>query len=81
VRLLWAADFHRVDEAFAFEKQVQGWSRAKRRALVEGRLEDLPRLASRARRGEAASDGFETLAQGLAPQPSDEPPAPPPIPE
>ncbi|WP_205473185.1 GIY-YIG nuclease family protein [Nocardioides sp. SYSU D00038] len=45
VRLAWAGDFARVDEAFAFEKQVQNWSRAKRIALIEGRWGDLPGLA------------------------------------
>jgi len=45
VRLVWAADFERVDEAFAFEKRVQGWGRAKRVALIEGRWSDLPALA------------------------------------
>ena len=49
VRLAWAGEFSRVDEAFRFEKQVQGWSRAKRIALAEGRLDD---LASRPRREE-----------------------------
>ena len=47
VRLVWSWDFDRVDEAYAFEKRVQGWSRAKRRALVEGRFDDLPWLSSR----------------------------------
>ncbi len=50
VRLLWAGQFDRVEDAFRWEKQVQGWSRAKRRALAEGRWEDLPALASRPRR-------------------------------
>ena len=27
VKLVWAADFARVDEAYAFEKMVQGWGR------------------------------------------------------
>ena len=49
VRLLWAGEFDRVEDAFRFEKQVQGWSRAKRIALIEGRLDDLPDLASRPR--------------------------------
>lgn len=49
VEVLWAGEFERVDEAFAFEKQVQGWSRAKRLALAEGRFDDLP-LLSRCRR-------------------------------
>ncbi len=45
VRLVWRAEFDRVDAAFAFEKQVQNWGREKRRALIEGRLGDLRRLA------------------------------------
>ncbi|WP_183098433.1 GIY-YIG nuclease family protein [Nocardioides pelophilus] len=47
VRLVWAAEFQRVLDAFLFEKRVQGWSRAKRIALIEGRFEDLSDLASR----------------------------------
>ena len=50
VRLAWAGAFARIEDAFLFEKQVQGWSRAKRVALIEGRFEDLPGLASRPRR-------------------------------
>ena len=45
VTLVWAAQFARVDEAYAFEKQVQGWRRDKRIALIEGRYDDLPALA------------------------------------
>jgi putative endonuclease len=47
VRVVWSWDFERVDEAYAFEKRVQGWGRAKRQALIEGRLLDLPWLSSR----------------------------------
>jgi putative endonuclease len=47
VRLVWCLVFDRIDEAWAFEKRVQTWGRAKRLALIEGRVEDLPRLASR----------------------------------
>jgi putative endonuclease len=50
VQLVWAASFDRVDEAFAYEKQIQGWGRAKRIALIEGRLDDLPALARGRRR-------------------------------
>jgi putative endonuclease len=45
VTLVWATQFDRIDDAFLFEKRVQGWSRAKRKALIEGRIHDLPRLA------------------------------------
>ncbi|RYP88432.1 GIY-YIG nuclease family protein [Nocardioides guangzhouensis] len=49
VRLVWAAEFDCVEEAFAMEKRIQGWGRRKRIALIEGRLDDLPGLSSRAR--------------------------------
>ncbi|WP_269937026.1 GIY-YIG nuclease family protein [Arthrobacter sp. HY1533] len=45
VTLVWAQQYDRVDTAFALEKQIQGWSRAKREALIEGRLSDLPGLS------------------------------------
>jgi putative endonuclease len=45
VTLAWAMEFASVVDAFAFEKQVQNWSRAKRQALIDGRLDDLPALA------------------------------------
>ncbi len=45
VRLAWAADFARVDDAFFYEKRIRKWSRAKRIALIEGRYDDLPALA------------------------------------
>ncbi|MGN6721171.1 MAG: GIY-YIG nuclease family protein [Marmoricola sp.] len=50
VRLVWAAEFPTLVEAFGFEKRVHGWGRAKRQALIDGRIEDLHALASRARR-------------------------------
>jgi len=55
VRLAWSAYFDRIDDAFAFEKRVQGWSRRKRVALIEGRYADLPQLASRGSRPSAGS--------------------------
>ncbi|WP_107771535.1 GIY-YIG nuclease family protein [Nocardioides sediminis] len=57
VRLVWAAQFARVDDACAFEKQVQGWRRDKRIALIEGRYDDLPALALRYRRRRGATGG------------------------
>ncbi|WP_426987217.1 GIY-YIG nuclease family protein [Pseudarthrobacter sp. Y6] len=46
VKLVWIEEFSRVDQAFAREKQVQGWSRAKRESLISGRYGDLPGLSS-----------------------------------
>src|SRR5688500_4899314 len=59
VRLVWAAEFRRVEDAFRYERQSQGWGRAKRVALIEGRISDLPDLASRPPRSprHAQSDG------------------------
>jgi putative endonuclease len=50
VVLVWAAEYDNVADAFIVEKQIQNWSRAKREALIEGRLDDLP-LLSRGRHG------------------------------
>jgi putative endonuclease len=47
VRLAWAVEFQRVADAYALEKQVQGWGRSKRRARIDGRYDDLTALASR----------------------------------
>ena len=47
VRLAWAGEFSRIDDAFYFEKQVQGWGRRKRAALIAGEWHRLPGLASR----------------------------------
>ena len=53
VELVYAEEFERVDDAWAREKQLQGWSRAKRKALIEGRFEDLVAL-SRNRQGDGS---------------------------
>ena len=51
VELIWAHESDRTDEAAALERQIEGWGRAKRLALVEGRFADLPALSrSRTRR-------------------------------
>ena len=46
VELVWFEEFSRVDQAFAREKQVQGWSRAKREALIAGKFGQLPGLST-----------------------------------
>ena len=47
VELVYAEEYERIAEAYAREKQVQGWSRAKREALIEQRYTDLPALSRR----------------------------------
>ncbi|WP_323791926.1 GIY-YIG nuclease family protein [Nocardioides sp.] len=46
-RMVWSADFSSIEQAFAFEKRVQGWSRKKREALIRGDYEGLVALAKR----------------------------------
>lgn len=45
VALVYQQRFDRIEQAYAAEKQVQNWSRAKRIALIEGRFDLLPALA------------------------------------
>jgi putative endonuclease len=47
VVLVWAAEYASIAEAYAFEKRVQGWSRAKREALIRGDFAGLPPLSRR----------------------------------
>jgi putative endonuclease len=42
--------FDRIADAIAAERQVKGWSRAKKEALVRGDFDQLPNLAHRRNR-------------------------------
>ncbi len=43
--LVYVEEYGSIAKAFYKEKQVQGWRREKRQALIEGRLGDLSGLA------------------------------------
>ena len=45
VRLAYSQEFPTRDEAFAAERQVKGWSRKKKEALIRSDWEELRRLA------------------------------------
>ena len=45
IELKYFEKYDRIDTAFYREKQVQGWSRAKKTALIEGRFSDLQDLS------------------------------------
>ena len=45
VELVYFEKFSRIDEAFYREKQVQGWSRKKKEALINGKSYVLPKLS------------------------------------
>lgn len=48
VELVWSDRFPDRDSAFSAERQLKGWSRAKKEALIRGDFEALRQLASRA---------------------------------
>lgn len=45
VKLLYSEEYQRIDEAFFREKQIQGWSRKKKEALINGDYTLLSELA------------------------------------
>ena len=45
VKLVYFEEYLRIDNAFYREKQVQGWSRKKKAALINGNFDDLPSIA------------------------------------
>ena len=47
VKLIYYEEYDRIDEAFYREKQVQGWTRKKKEALINGEQELLPELAKK----------------------------------
>lgn len=55
-KLLWAEEFDSIADAWAIERQLHGWSRAKKLAVVEGRFDALPALAARRHRTTASEE-------------------------
>jgi putative endonuclease len=47
VTLVFSQHFERVEDAIAAERQVKGWRRDKKEALIEGKLDLLPVLSKR----------------------------------
>jgi len=45
IKLVYIEEYPRIDFAFNREKQIQGWSRKKKEALISGKLEQLPEFA------------------------------------
>jgi len=63
VKLVFVESFERIDEAFAREKQIQGWSRKKKEALIQG---DFNRIHELARcRNSSCFDFASTSKAGL----------------
>ena len=47
VELVWSQDFDRITDAIAAERQLKGWSRAKKEALIRGDYAAISALAKR----------------------------------
>ena len=52
VRLVFHQQFERIEDAIAAERQIKGWRREKKEALIRGDYAALSLLASRAKRAE-----------------------------
>lgn len=66
VKLVYFEEFQRIDEAFYREKQVQGWSRKKKEALINGdsiRLKKLSECKNESHYKNGASDSLSPQRQ------------------
>ncbi len=82
VELFWSEWHSRYDEMVARERQIKGWSRAKKEALIRsdgGALVDLSKrgvkpylVAHPSRRGQEAAPQDEEIALGQGAAPQDE---------
>jgi len=50
VELVWHDSYQRIVDAIAVERQIKGWSRAKKEALMKGDSDLLKQLAKRGRK-------------------------------
>jgi len=66
VRLVYYETFDRIDEAFKREKQIQGWSRGKKIALIQRDIEKLKQLSSSASSATATNSATEPASVAVA---------------
>lgn len=60
VQLAWYQEFDSVRDAYELERQLHGWSRATKQAMIDGRFDALPGLSrSHPRRDPSTSSGNE----------------------
>ena len=50
VQLVFQESFNDIQQAIAFEKQIKGWRRAKKEAIINGDWHLLPELAKTAKK-------------------------------
>jgi predicted GIY-YIG superfamily endonuclease len=63
VELVWSEDFPTREDAFGVERQIKGWSRAKKEALIRGDSDLISRL-SRGLRNSAGEGAGPSTGSG-----------------
>jgi predicted GIY-YIG superfamily endonuclease len=63
VELNWSGEFETREAAIAFERQIKGWSRAKKEALMRGDWSQVQQLA-RSKSGQASTSSARTGGGG-----------------
>ena len=65
VRLVYGQSFQQIEDAISAEKQLKGWSRKKKEALIKGDFEELVALSkSKAGRSDpSTSSGRQMIVQ------------------
>jgi putative endonuclease len=61
VTLVWFAEFDRIEDAFGWEKRIQGWSHAKREVLINGGLDAVLGWSARTRNLSQGDSRLEPL--------------------
>ena len=64
VTLVWSDTFQTRDDAFAAERKLKGWSRAKKEALIAGDWELIAQLARGARPLGASVGAWPSTSSG-----------------
>jgi putative endonuclease len=70
VKLVWCEHFQRITDAVLCERQLKGWSRAKKEALIRGDWSGIQQL-SRRRAGAPRLNPRPSRLAALAPQDED----------
>jgi putative endonuclease len=68
--IVFSASFERLDEAISLERQIKGWSRVKKQALIRGDYDALPGLAARRRKPLPSPEERSTRAR-VSPRPEE----------
>lgn len=56
VELVFQTEFSDINQAIAFEKQVKGWSRKKKEAIINDEWEKLPNLSKNRQKSDEGID-------------------------